>query len=79
MTTGSSMASGSINDSTRQDILFPDFEKVLDRLFFLPRPGNLDITSSTLAAVMCDEDDPCSVYTTHEPVSSGTVYPCSTT
>ena len=44
-----------------------------------PHPGSLDITSRTLAAVMCDAEDPCSVNTAYEPESSLTTSPRSTT
>ena len=40
--------------------------------------GSLDVTSRTLAAVMCDAEDPCSVNTAHEPESSFTKSPRST-
>ena len=42
-------------------------------------PGSLEITSRTLAAVMCDAEDPCSVNTACEPESSFTTSPRNTT
>ena len=42
-------------------------------------PGMLEITSRTLAAVMYDAEDPCSVNTAYEPESSFTTTPRSTT
>ena len=33
----------------------------------LADPGSLEITSRTLATVMCDAEDPCSVNTAYEP------------
>ena len=41
-------------------------------------PGNLDIISITLTAVICDADDPCKVNTAYEPESPFTMSPRST-
>ena len=43
------------------------------------QPGSLDVISITFAVVICDADDPCSVNAAHEPESSFTMSPRSTT
>ena len=47
----------------------------LHHLLVLRVLGSLEITHRTLAAVLCDAEDPCSVNTAHEPESSFTVSP----
>ena len=45
--------------------------KLILRLLVCPvHPGSLDLMSITLAAVICDADDPCSANTAHDPQSS---------
>ena len=51
----------------------------LHHLLVLRVLGSLEITHRTLAAVLCDAEDPCSVNTAHEPESSFTVSPRCTT
>ena len=41
-------------------------------------PDSLEIKCSTLAAVVCDAEEPCSVHTALEPESSFTVLPRNT-
>ena len=42
-------------------------------------PGRLEIMSVTFAGVICDADDPCSANTAHDPESSFTMSPRTTT
>ena len=42
-------------------------------------PGRLEMMSMTIAAVICDADDPCSVNTAYDPEPSFTMSPRSRT
>ena len=53
-------------------------KRTLHHLLVLRVLGSPEITYRTLAGVMCDAEDPCSVNTANEPESSFTTSPSST-
>ena len=70
-----------VDESRRLDTLILVIPLALERLqfshecmqhhLFCPvHPGSLEMTFRTLAAVMCDAEDPCSVNAAYEPESA---------
>ena len=68
-----------VSNSFEASFIFTSVQADTASLACPARPGSLEITPRTLAAVMCDAEDPCSVNTAYEPESSFTTSPRSTT